>query len=183
MHALGSQVDKLEFLIQSMIKMSRLEAGIVKVRPKEEAIYPMLEQAVCDAAIKAEQKGISIQVWCPQEIDAFFDFKWTLEAVYNILENAVKYTREKGHIEIRASVTDFFVRIQIQDSGKGIPEEHLTEIFKRFYREPEVHLEEGVGIGLYLAREIITKQKGFIEVRSNVGEGSVFSIHLPLQDA
>ena len=179
--AMGQQVDKLEFLIQSMIKMSRLETGIVKVKPTESKLYQLLEEAVCDVALKAEEKDIDIHVSCKEDIKAFFDYKWTLEAVYNILDNAVKYTEEKGTIQIRAKVTDFFVRIQIEDNGKGISEEHLTEIFKRFYREPEVHQSEGVGIGLYLAREIITKQKGFVEVSSKVGEGSVFSVHLPLE--
>ena len=93
----------------------------------------------------------------------------------------MKYTEPGGRISISASATDFFVRIQVRDNGKGIEPSHITEIFKRFYREPSVVREEGVGIGLYLAREIVMKEKGFIDVRSAPGVGSTFSLNLPIE--
>ena len=175
------QVDKLEFLIQAMIKMSRLETGIVNVSPKSESVYQMVEAAVCDVALKAEAKNIGISVDCKETLLAYFDKKWTTEALFNIIDNAVKYTKEGGEIRISASATDFFIRIQVRDNGRGIEESHITEIFKRFYREPSAAEVEGVGIGLYLAREIITKEKGFIEVRSKIGIGSLFSLNLPIE--
>ncbi|MEY8535382.1 sensor histidine kinase [Blautia pseudococcoides] len=95
------------------------------------------------------------------------------------MDNAVKYTGQGGEIQIQAQITDFFVRIGIRDNGKGIEEERLTEIFKRFYREPEVADQDGVGIGLYLAREIVMKERGFIEVRSKTGKGTTFYVNLP----
>ena len=101
--------------------------------------------------------------------------------MFNILDNAVKYTGNGGNVKISASATDFFVRIQVRDDGRGIEAAHITEIFKRFYREPSAAESEGVGIGLYLAREIITKEKGFIEVRSKPGTGSLFSLNLPIE--
>lgn len=175
------QVDKLEFLIQAMIKMSRLETGIVNVSPKLESVYQLVEAAVCDVALKAEAKNIGISVDCKETLLAYFDKKWTTEALFNIIDNAVKYTKEGGEIRISASATDFFIRIQVRDNGRGIEELHITEIFKRFYREPSAAEVEGVGIGLYLAREIITKEKGFIEVRSKIGIGSLFSLNLPIE--
>lgn len=175
------QVDKLEFLIQAMIKMSRLETGIVNVSPKLESVYQLVEAAVCDVALKAEAKNIGIFVDCKETLLAYFDKKWTTEALFNIIDNAVKYTKEGGEIRISASATDFFIRIQVRDNGRGIEESHITEIFKRFYREPSAAEVEGVGIGLYLAREIITKEKGFIEVRSKIGIGSLFSLNLPIE--
>lgn len=175
------QVDKLEFLIQAMIKMSRLETGIVNVSPKLESVYQLVEAAVCDVALKAEAKNIGISVDCKEALLAYFDKKWTTEALFNIIDNAVKYTKEGGEIRISASATDFFIRIQVRDNGRGIEESHITEIFKRFYREPSAAEVEGVGIGLYLAREIITKEKGFIEVRSKIGIGSLFSLNLPIE--
>ncbi|WP_419026232.1 sensor histidine kinase [Emergencia sp.] len=175
------QVDKLEFLIQAMIKMSRLETGIVNVSPKLESVYQLVEAAVCDVALKAEAKNIGISVDCKETLFAYFDKKWTTEALFNIIDNAVKYTKEGGEIRISASATDFFIRIQVRDNGRGIEESHITEIFKRFYREPSAAEVEGVGIGLYLAREIITKEKGFIEVRSKIGIGSLFSLNLPIE--
>ncbi len=175
------QVDKLEFLIQAMIKMSRLETGIVNVSPKSESVYQLVEAAVCDVALKAEAKNIGISVDCKETLLAYFDKKWTTEALFNIIDNAVKYTKEGGEIRISASATDFFIRIQVRDNGRGIEESHITEIFKRFYREPSAAEVECVGIGLYLAREIITKEKGFIEVRSKIGIGSLFSLNLPIE--
>ena len=181
MSAAEQQVDKLEFLIQSMIKMSRLETGIVKVHPIYAPVYPLVEQAVCDVALKAGEKQIEIEVSCDESVHAYFDPKWTQEAVFNILDNAVKYTDSKGNIWITVQATAFFVRISIRDTGKGIEESRLTEVFKRFYREPEAAQAEGVGIGLYLAREIMARQRGFIEVQSEKGVGSVFSVHIPIE--
>ena len=94
----------------------------------------------------------------------------------------MKYTPSGGKIQILVKKTDFYVQIQVKDNGKGIPESRLTDIFKRFYREPEVCDEEGVGIGLYLSREIIQKEKGFLEVRSEVGKGSSFLMNLPVRE-
>ena len=110
--------------MKSMIKMSRLENGIVKVQPKENSIRQLLEQAVCDVALKADEKQIHIEMACEDSLKAVFDGKWTLEAVFNILDNAVKYTGVGGNIRIQAQVTDFYVRIGIEDDGKGIEEEN-----------------------------------------------------------
>lgn len=102
------------------------------------------------------------------------DRKWTGEALFNILDNAVKYTPYGGDIHVAVSRWEFYIRIDIADTGKGIPENLQGTIFKRFYHENEVHDEPGVGIGLYLAREIITMQGGYIKVSSKIGEGSVY---------
>lgn len=181
--AVEHQVDKLEFLIQSMIKMSRLETGIVKIHPEYTSVYSILEQVICDAALQAEAKEIAIEVECDERLKVYCDPKWTREAVFNLIDNAVKYTGFGGRISVSATATDFFVRIRIQDTGKGISEAHLADIFKRFYREPDVAQDEGIGLGLYLVREILTREKGFVEVQSKEGEGSSFSVHLPMEEA
>lgn len=181
LYAAEHQVDKLEFFMQSMIRMSRLETGIIKVRPAENSVYELIAQAVCDVALKADEKKIGIEVTCKEQLTAYFDKKWTVEAIFNILDNGVKYTEAGGRIEISAGKTDFFVRILVKDNGRGIEESRITEIFKRFYREPESADMEGVGLGLYLAREIVMKQKGFIEVRSKKGEGTAVYVNLPVE--
>ncbi len=107
------------------------------------------------------------------------DRKWTSEALFNILDNAVKYTPAGGDIQVSVQSWEFYVKINITDSGKGIAEGRQGMIFKRFYREEEVHDIEGIGIGLYLAREIVTMQGGYIKVASTVGCGSTFSVFLP----
>ena len=109
---------------------------------------------------------------------ATIDSKWTQEAIFNIADNAVKYT-DKGSITISATEFDMFVRVDIADTGKGIPEEDLPKIFGRFYRGSSTRSEEGVGIGLHLAREIISGQSGYIKVSSTLGAGSTFSVFLP----
>ncbi|MCQ4635504.1 HAMP domain-containing histidine kinase [Anaerovorax odorimutans] len=179
LQAADSQVEKLDSLMQSLIKLSRLETGIIEVSPKTERIYPLIQQAVCDIALKAESKGIRIAADCGEDIRAVCDYKWTLEAVFNLLDNAVKYTPEGGRVRIDVSRTDFFVKISVSDTGKGIPPDHLNQVFQRFYREADVHETEGVGIGLFLTQKIVENQKGFVDASSRVGEGSVFSVHLP----
>lgn len=128
---------------------------------------------------KAEKKNIHISVQCKETLQIVHDEKWTTEALFNILDNAVKYTPENGSIRISVSTSEFYTKIDISDTGKGISEKNHAAIFKRFYREPEVHNQEGIGIGLYLAREIITMQNGYIEVTSELYKGAVFSVFIP----
>lgn len=181
MRQMEEQVDRLDYLMEAMIEMSRMETGIIQVKPIYQSLIPLMEEAVCQAGPSAEEKQIQLHLDCDPQLKAVFDKKWTAEAVGNILDNAVKYTRDGGKIVITADITDFFVRIRVGDTGKGIPEEHYTEIFKRFYREEDVQREEGLGIGLFLAQEIVRRQKGYIDVKSQVGQGSVFSIYLPAE--
>ncbi len=178
--AVERQVDKLEFFMKSMIRMSRLETGIVQVQPEKSAVSALVAQAVCDVALKAEQKKIEIVIEENEELTAYFDKRWTAEAVFNILDNSVKYTQDGGRIVLSTGKTDFYVRIGIKDNGRGIAEARIPLIFKRFYREPESANVEGVGLGLYLAREIVMKQKGFIEVHSNEGTGTTVYVNLPV---
>lgn len=177
----AKQLDKLEFLMDSMIRMSRLETGLIQLQPGYFSVWELIQQAVCDVALKAEERDIDIQAECKPTLRAWFDRKWTLEALVNVLDNAVKYNCEHGKIYIRAQATDYFVRIQVKDTGPGIREEAQTDIFKRFYREMESAAIDGMGIGLYLTRQIVTLQKGYVEVFSERGKGALFSIHLPIE--
>lgn len=175
---LESQTEKLHFLFQSMVKMSRMETGIIKIQRERTPLLETLGKAVAAIVPKAEKKQIQLFVQYKEEIEISHDKKWTEEAIFNILDNAVKYTDVGGKIEIAVSVLEIYTRISIMDSGKGIALERQAEIFNRFYREPEVHDQEGIGIGLYLARKIIELQNGYIEVRSQINEGSDFQIYL-----
>ena len=177
--ACEGQLDKLNFLMQSMIKTSRLESGIFSIEKKKQSIYETIAIALGESLLKAEQKNISIEVVCDEKLEVFHDRKWTNEALFNLIENAVKYTNPNGCIQISVEPWEIYLKIDIKDNGKGIPEKYQAEIFKRFYRENEVHEIEGIGIGLYLSRKIITMQGGFITVSSEVGKGSTFSVFLP----
>ena len=171
------QTEKLNFLIAALIKTSRLENGIVSVYPTENSVNELLASMGCQNETK--KKNISYKVEIEEGIRASFDFKWTMEALSNIVDNAIKYTPEGGLINVSAKEYEMFVCIEIKDTGIGISEEETAKIFTRFYRSPQVAQEEGVGIGLYLAREIIAKQGGYIKVKSQLGKGSAFSVFLP----
>ena len=176
--AQASQLDKLDFLMQAMIKTSRLETGVISLEQKQQPVYDTLAAALGGILLNAEKKQIDVQVECPEHLDARHDRKWTSEALFNILDNAVKYTPTGGQIRVSVEGWEMYVKIDIADTGIGISEQHQGTIFKRFYREDAVHDVDGIGIGLYLAREIVTLQGGYIRVASEVGKGSTFSVFL-----
>ena len=179
LQGIRSQTDKLEFLVQSMGKASRLETGAVTLEKKDAPLLDTLAQAMSGIVYGAEQKGISVEVQCPDDLRVSHDSKWTAEALFNLLDNAVKYTPAGGKISVSVEQWEMYVKLDVIDTGKGIPESRQAAIFRRFYREEEVHDQPGVGIGLYLAREIVTRQGGYIQVASKPGRGSAFSVFLP----
>lgn len=174
--SLTAQTTKLRFLIDSLVKISRLESGVLTLMPKYAPLAPMFDQLQTQFALPAAQKGLTL-TFEPTEVSAVFDEKWTLEAVGNILDNAIKYT-EHGGITVNAVSYELFSCVRVSDTGMGISEEELPKIFSRFHRSETVHDEEGVGIGLYLSREIIAREGGYIKADSSVGKGSVFHIYL-----
>ena len=181
LQATGTQLDKLDFLIQGMVKTSRLETGVITLEKQDAVIGDTLVSAINGVLAPMEQKEISLLVDCPSDLTISHDSRWTSEALFNILDNAVKYTSAGGSIQVRVRDWEMYLRIDVTDTGRGIPEHSQGTIFKRFYRDEAVHDIDGVGIGLYLAREIITMQGGYITVESKVGEGSTFSVFLPIK--
>lgn len=177
--AMGGQIDKLDFLMQAMIKTSRLETGVISLDKKIQPIYDTLAAALGGILLNAEKKDIQVSVSCTESLNVSHDRKWTSEALFNILDNAVKYTPAGGSINVSVDSWEMYLKIDITDTGKGIEEDRHGTIFKRFYREEEVHDVDGIGIGLYLTREIITMQGGYIKVTSAIGKGSTFSVFLP----
>lgn len=175
--SIHTQSEKLSFLVQSLVKVSRLENGVIQAVPENNRIQEMLEYVVSQVETKAAAKQICVEAELT-ECRALFDAKWTAEALFNMVDNAVKYTEAGGKIRIKTSPYPLFTRIDIKDNGTGIPESEIPKIFGRFYKSSSSQQEEGVGLGLYLAREIITQQGGYIKVSSKVGEGSVFSVFL-----
>lgn len=172
------QINKLDFLMQSLIKMSRLETGTFTLHEEESSLYDTIAQAVGGVWAKAEEKNITLDVECESSITVKHDSRWTAEAIMNLLDNGVKYTPSGGRVSVRVRPWQFYTRIDVADTGMGIPEEHYHDVFKRFYRGREAASQEGVGLGLYLAQAIITRQKGYITVESHRGKGSVFSVYL-----
>ena len=175
------QSEKLSFLIETLVKLSRLETDVLAVTPKSQPLSPLLERAASQAKAAAEQKGIALQLHLQQqaEMKALYDLRWTAEALGNLLDNAVKYTPPGGCIQVSATQYELFCRIDVHDNGIGVAEEEQAQIFGRFYRGRQVREQEGLGIGLYLAREIAQKQGGYLKLSSRPGQGSTFSLYLP----
>ena len=181
LQGIRSQTDKLDFLFQALVKTSRLETGAIRLEKKDSSLFHTLAQAMSSIVYAAEKKEIAVSVDCPENLIISHDSKWTSEALFNLLDNAVKYTPSGGKISVSVVQWEMYVEVKVTDTGKGISENNQAAIFRRFYREEEVHDQQGVGIGLYLAREIVTRQGGYIKVVSELRQGSEFSIMLPVR--
>ena len=181
LQGIRSQTDKLDFLFQALVKTSRLETGAIRLEKKDSSLFHTLAQAMSSIVYAAEKKEIAVSVDCPENLIISHDSKWTSEALFNLLDNAVKYTPSGGKISVSVVQWEMYVEVKVTDTGKGISESNQAAIFRRFYREEEVHEQQGVGIGLYLAREIVTRQGGYIKVVSELRQGSEFSIMLPVR--
>ncbi len=189
------QSKKLDFLIQSLVKTSRLEAGTFQFVPKKQKLSPMLLEAERQVREKVRERNMQIVIQASdvervddnegdldvsyREIQIMYDRKWTGEALYNILDNAVKYGNEGSTIQILVKAYEMFVCIIISNEGEGIPEEEIPLIFQRFYRGKNASEVQGVGIGLYLARQIVEEQGGYIKAASKYGEETKFYVYLP----
>ena len=178
LEAMNGQVEKLDFLMQALVRTSRLESGILAIRKQQESLYETLASALGGILFTAEAKDIHVEVECPEHLIVPHDHQWTAEAIFNLLDNAVKYTPSGGKIHIKAEKQEMYTRLEITDTGKGIPETNHAAIFQRFYREENTADTQGLGLGLYLTREIITRQGGYVKVTSAPNQGSTFSIYL-----
>lgn len=173
--AIREQAETLDFLIASLVKLSRLETGIINVKKCRQPLQPLLDILKAQFQAKAAQKNINFVVANTLE-SAVFDRKWTIEAMTNIVDNAIKYTPDGGTVAISVESYVALTRVDVKDTGPGIPEAEQANVFTRFYRSPAVSDKPGVGIGLYLAREVMKAQDGYIKLTSKPGEGSTFSL-------
>lgn len=176
--ALSAQADKLRFLIETLVKAGRLETGVIAVHPKTDSVAALVADALDEAAPKAQTKDITLS-GTDVDASACFDCKWTGEALGNLLDNAIKYTPAGGLVTISVVPYELFCRIDVTDTGIGLTEDESARVFERFYRAPAAHDAPGVGLGLYLAREIAAANGGYIKVSSRPGAGSTFSLFLP----
>lgn len=187
LHRSGAMLAGLENLLAALINISRLETGLIEIRIAEANIFNTLLEAVNRVYQKAEAKQIEIAMEAAEELQSLIiphDAGWMCEAVVNLLDNGIKYSEAGSCITITMAKRVSSLRIEISDEGIGIPKEEYHEIFKRFYRgnSREVKSQNGSGVGLYLTREIITRQRGIVTVSSGKGngsKGSCFIIQLP----
>lgn len=176
---LTGQAEKLQFLIASLVKTGRLETGVIAVHPQPDSLQELIGEAVSAAAAAAEAKGLALTA-LPTTAHACFDRKWTREALDNLLDNAIKYTPSGGSITVSVTPYELFCRIDVSDTGIGLTEAEYSRVFQRFYRSPAVRHAPGVGLGLYLVREIAAANGGYCKAASRPGGGSTFSLFLPM---
>lgn len=172
------QSEKIDWILQSLFKMVNLEQGAVVFEAEPLPIKETILDAVTAVLDKADKKGIEITTEPFADQTLWHNRKWTAEVLVNLLENAVKYTEAGGQITIAVRSMELYTEIAVADTGMGIREEELPEIFKRFYRSRDVENLEGSGIGLYLSRLILEHEKGYLTAASQYGRGSVFSVFL-----
>lgn len=177
-HAIDISTDKLIFLIENFIKMSRLESNIIQIRKSSTDIAETIDDEKLQVGDKAGKKQIHIRFDKPDHISVPHDKSWLGESISNILDNCVKYSPPGSDIRISLTQNGMFTEINITDEGPPIPLNEENLIFKRFYRGSNVEDQEGFGLGLYLTREIVLKHDGFIKFK-NIKDGHSFSIFLP----
>jgi signal transduction histidine kinase len=170
--------EKLQWLMDSLVKMSRLEVGAIELSPVPASIKQTISDSISNVYAAASQKGISVHTADFKDVLLLHDRKWTCEAVVNVLENAVKYSETNGKIDIALESLPLYARISITDYGIGIYPDEWNAIFKRFYRGKNAKATDGAGLGLYLASLIFEKQGGYILVDSKPGQYTTFSMFL-----
>lgn len=177
------EIKKLEQLLDELVNLSRLEAHMIQIHPQKTSLKKTLAEAVSQIYMKARGKDISVSVEMENDIVLEHDSKWTVEALANILENAVKYSQEHTAVTVRIQQLVSYVLIEVEDEGIGIPTEELHKIYQRFYRgsKAKEQVKDGAGVGLYLARKIIEEQGGTLTAKGKIGRGTIFKITLPLE--
>lgn len=170
-------VGRLHFLSENLIKISRLESGLIQLKMQRQSLNETVLKAVKDIYPKARQKNTEIIYQEEKQIIIYHDRNWTAEAVCNLLDNAVKYSKEDSCIVLTVREFGMFAEVSVEDENDGIPEAERSKIFTRFYRGKNSHGEEGIGVGLYLSREIAMKQGGYMNLKTTQ-KGNVFSIVL-----
>lgn len=176
---LKEQTEKIAWIMNSLFKMTQLEEGFLEFDICEHDIQDTILRAVNDIYEKALARNVEIQIADLEENTVIHNEKWTAEVLENLLENAVKYSAKGSKILVAMERQTIYTQIKIIDSGIGIDTKEQLDIFKRFYRSKDVENFEGTGIGLYLSRLIVEREKGYITVESTKGKGSCFSVFLP----
>ena len=175
------EVSRMESLLGVFSQLTRLESGMIQIRPENSSLKKTISEAVGSIYMKAFEKGIDISLEEFPDVMIPHDPRWTAEVILNILDNAVKYSPSGTAVSIRVSALASYMMVEISDQGIGIPASDIQNIFKRFYRgsAPEVKSADGSGVGLYLARRILEEQGGTICVKTGTDGGSTFALTLP----
>ena len=177
--ALEVSEKKLHFLVDSFVKMARLEQHIIQIHQNEKDLLKTIHNTFGQIQNRAEEKQIQFHITMPKQALCVHDSNWLSEAVFNILDNAVKYSEPGGTVEVSLKQNELYMKLQVRDYGIGIEEGEENQIFRRFYRGRRVTVQEGLGIGLYLAREIMNLHGGFMTAKK-MDPGLLIEVNLPV---
>jgi two-component system phosphate regulon sensor histidine kinase PhoR len=184
-HIISKHTDRLASLVENILSLAQIEQaeGLGELRLEKGRVRDVLESVADMYRGRAEEKGIRMDVTCPESLAARFNTTILEQAVANLVDNAIKYSEKKSAIEIKAQRREQEVVIRVADQGVGIPAEHLPRLFERFYRvdASRSRSQGGSGLGLAIVKHIALAHGGRVEVESGPGRGSVFSIYLPLE--
>jgi signal transduction histidine kinase len=169
------EIININFLVNSLLKLSKLDANSVYFINKEVAVNNIIEEAIKNVAVLCDLKNVSILVSGDKTITIKCDLKWQVEAITNILKNCVEHSYENSNIEISFEENNVYTKIDIKDYGTGIDKDDMPHIFERFYKGKNSS-SESVGIGLALSKSIIESNNGYIGVESELEHGSLFTI-------
>lgn len=173
---MGAALNRMEQLIQSMLKITRLDAGSIAFEKAYYTLANVITNATNDLTTRAEKENKKIQLEGDLSLQLFCDIDWTAEAIGNIVKNALDHTDVGGEIRISCEHTPAMLRICIADNGHGIAPEDMHHIFKRFYRSKKTLQTQGIGLGLPLAKAIVEGQGGLISVQSDYLQGTAFTL-------
>ena len=180
-HLSEQELDRIESLVQSLLKMARLDAGAITLEQSPENISELLEHIRGQYSFRAEQEGKEIDLEGDEQASLLCDRTWLTEAIGNLVKNALDHTAPEDRILVRWQQSPCLTQITVEDTGSGIHPENLYHIFKRFYRSRFSKDTQGIGLGLPLAKSIIEAHRGSIEVHSELGQGTTFIINFPIQ--
>lgn len=172
----ANQLTRMEWMVLSMLKLARIEAGAIQFDKKETALDPLFVQAADGVQFLLKERNQKLIVDCSQDATLMCDAGWLTEAIINLVKNASDYSKEGASIWIEVEKTNVFTRIYIKDEGRGIPEAEIPNIFKRFYRVNQEVNPNSVGIGLSLTKSIVEGMGGSIHVKSEEGKYTWFVI-------
>ena len=168
-----NQIERIEWLVTSLLKLSRLESGTVKLKKEKINLKELIDKSIEPINVLLELRNIKLTKNII-DVNLVVDINWTVEALLNVIKNACEHTVDK--IEIVGSTNPLYTEIKIIDNGIGISKKDIKHIFERFYKGN--HNKESIGIGLNMSKKIINLQNGLIEVESKEGVGSTFIIKL-----
>lgn len=171
----GQALERMEQLIQTLLKITRLDAGSIIFEKELYTMPELIRQAEQALTVRAEKEEKSIITNGDKEEMILCDLQWTGEAIGNLIKNALDHTKSGGHIWISWERSSTMLRVSVKDDGEGIAPEDIYHIFKRFYRSQNSPDTKGVGLGLPLAKSVIEGQGGVLSVQSEKGEGTIFT--------